>query len=276
MKILVKTVLVCVLVLICNSAFADGIAHPWQIGFQEPASEVMESLNKFHHVLLIIIFAISVFVLGLIAYISLKFNAKANPTPSSTSHNTVLEIVWTVAPVIILILIAIPSMRLLYEAEVVPEAEMTLKVTGYQWYWGYQYPDNGNFFFESRMIEDKDLKPGEPRLLTVDNQVVLPIDTTIRIQITAQDVIHSWAMPSMAIKKDAVPGKLNETWLKIEKPGTYYGQCSELCGSGHGFMPIVIHAVSKEEFTTWVEKAKQEFASYGQSNIGSVALNIKN
>lgn len=245
---------------------------PWQLGFQDPASPRMEYLNVFHDFLLIVITAISVFVLCLLVYVCMRFSAKRNPNPSKTSHNTLIEIVWTAIPALILVFIFIPSYRLLGYLDHIEDAEMTLKVTGLQWYWNYQYPDHGGFAFDSYMIADKDIKESQLRLLDVDNRVVLPVDTTVRIQITAADVIHAWAIPSMGIKTDAVPGRLNETWLRIDKPGVYYGQCSELCGSGHGFMPIVIQAVPKEVFAEWVEKAKVQFAQGEPSEEGKAQL----
>ena len=233
-------------------AWADH-PRPWQMGFQEAASPVMHGLAAFHDQLLYMVYGVSIFVMLLLAYVAFKFNAKRNPVPSKTTHNTLLEIIWTVVPTIIVVAIAIPSLRLLYKVDQVPQSEMTLKVIGYQWYWSYQYPDQGNIAFDSNYVQDKDLKPGQIRLLSVDRPVVLPVDTTVRVQMTAADVIHSWAVPALGVKKDAVPGRLNETWLRIDKPGIYYGQCSELCGANHGFMPIEIHAVSKEEFAEWAK-----------------------
>lgn len=235
-----------------GAALAD-LPRDWQLGMQEAASPVMEKFQEFHHFLLIVIVAIAIFVTLLLAYTCWRFSAKRNPVPSTTTHNTLLEIIWTGVPVLILMAVAVISLRSLYFAERIEKAEMTLKVIGYQWYWGYQYPDFNNLAFDSYLVPDKDLKSGQPRLLETDRHVVLPVDTVIRVQLTAADVIHSWAVPSLGVKKDAVPGRLNETWLKINKPGTYYGQCSELCGSGHGFMPITIDAVSKEEFAAWVK-----------------------
>lgn len=245
--------------LFATAALADQ-PRPWEARFQDAATPVMEHLTQFHHLLLIVIISISVFVTLLLVYTCLRFRAKANPVPSKTSHNTLVEVIWTAVPILILVLIAIPSLRNLYYADEVPQkADMTLKVTGYQWYWGYEYPDNGDISFESRLVPDDQIKSGQVRLLEVDNRVVLPVDTTIRIQVTGADVIHSFAMPSFGVKKDAVPGRLNETWVRIEKPGVYRGQCSELCGVGHGFMPIVIEAVSKAKFKAWVA-AKQKQA----------------
>lgn len=259
-------------ILVSFPSFADQ-PHPWQLGFQEAASPVMEQINSFHNLLLVIITIISLFVLALLAYVCFRFSEKKNPVPSKTTHNTFLEIAWTVIPVLILIFIAIPSFRLLYfmDKTEITEADMTLKVIGYQWYWGYEYPDNGNIAFDSYMIADEDLKPDQLRLLEVDNRVVLPVNTNIRIQITAADVLHAWAVPAFGIKMDAVPGKLNEVWVRIDRPGVYRGQCSELCGVNHAFMPIVIEAVSKEEFNQWVQR-KQEQSANDNSASGEYAL----
>ena len=209
--------------------------------------------------------AITVFVLGLMVYVMVRFNAKANPVPSKTSHNTLIEVVWTVIPILILLVIAVPSFRLLYD-QATPEADMTIKATGYQWYWGYEYPDHGDIAFDALMLEDDELQPGQPRLLTTDNAVVVPVDTTVRVLVTAADVIHNWAMPAFGVKMDAYPGRLNETWFRANQTGIYYGQCSELCGIRHSFMPIMVKVVEKEEFTAWVEQAKVEFASYDEAN----------
>jgi cytochrome c oxidase subunit II len=216
----------------------------------------MVKVHEFHHLLLYIITAIVLFVTALLLIIIFRFNEKRNPTPSKTSHNTLLEVVWTAIPVLILVVIAIPSFRLLYYADKSPDPEMTLKVVGHQWYWSYEYPDHGDIAFDSYMIRDEDLKPEDRalRLLKVDNEVVLPVNTRIQVLVTAQDVIHSWAMPAFGVKKDAIPGRMNETWVEISKPGVYYGQCSEICGTGHAFMPIAIRAVSKDDFAAWVQE----------------------
>lgn len=237
----------------------EGMAKPWQLGFQAPASPVMEKLNTMHDFLLILITLISLFVLVMLTYICVRFSRKRNPVPSKTAHNTRLEIIWTVIPIFILIAIAIPSLRIHYFMETVQNPELTIKVTGYQWYWGYEYPDQ-KISFESRLVQEKDLKAGEHRLLAVDNPVVVPVDTTVRLELTGADVIHAWAMPAFGVKKDAVPGRLNETWFKATREGRFYGQCSELCGVGHGFMPIVVDVVSKEKFAEW-EKSKAPSAA---------------
>lgn len=243
-----------------NAFAAKGEPYNWQMGLQKAASPVMEKLAGFHDILLYLCIGIVSMVFFLLAYVILKFNRRANPTPSKTTHNVVIEIIWTVIPVIILIIIAIPSFKILYYMDKEPQADMTVKIVGYQWYWQYQYPDNGNFEFDSYMIKDEDLKPGQLRLLEVDNRLVLPIDTNVRILITSNDVIHSWAVPSFGIKTDAIPGRVNETWVRIREPGTYFGQCSEICGVGHGFMPIAVQAVSKQEFNKWIQKAQKKFS----------------
>ncbi|MEQ1788948.1 MAG: cytochrome c oxidase subunit II [Rickettsiales bacterium] len=237
----------------------EGIAKPWQLGMQEPASPIMERLVFMHDgVFVAMCIAISVFVLALMLYICFRFNRKRNPVPSKKSHNTTLEIIWTTIPILILIAIAIPSLRLHYDMERDTDSEMTLKVVGYQWYWHYEYPDQGGINFDSYMLKDAELKEGDHRLLAVDNRVVVPVDTKIRVKITGADVIHAFAVPAFGIKRDAIPGRLNETYFKATKIGTFYGQCSELCGVGHAFMPIVIDVVSKDDFNKWTAMKKKE------------------
>ena len=240
-------------------ALADK-PRPWQMGFQDAASPIMEQIGAFHNIMLVVITLIVLFVLGLLVYVMIRFKAARNPTPSKVTHNTVVEVLWTVVPVIILVLIAIPSFKLLYAQKVIPEAEMTVKAIGLQWYWTYEYQDHGDLTFDAIMIPDEDIQEGQLRLLETDNRLVLPVQTNIRILVTADDVLHAWAIPAFGIKMDAVPGRINETWVRIEREGVYYGQCSELCGIYHGFMPITVEAVSKEAFAEWVEKAKEEFA----------------
>jgi cytochrome c oxidase subunit II len=248
------------LMLSSGAAIAET-AYDWQMGFQPAASGVMEEINSFHHTLLILITLITLFVLGLLLYIMVRFNSRANPVPSTTTHNTALEIVWTVIPIIILVVMAVPSFRLLYKADVVPESEMTLKMTGNQWYWNVEYPELESLTFDITMLEDADRPADAPRLLAVDNEIVVPVDSTIRVQVTATDVIHAFAMPVMGVKIDAVPGYLNETWFKATREGTFYGQCSEICGSRHAFMPVALKVVSKEAFAAWLEEAKVKHAS---------------
>ena len=231
----------------------------WQITFQEAASENMTMITDFNNFLLILMTAISVFVLGLMLYVMVRFNARANPEPSKTTHNTLVEVIWTVVPIVILVVIAIPSFRLLYFQRDIPEADMTVKAVGYQWYWGYEYPDHGDFAFDSLMLTDEE-RGDQPRLLATDTAMVVPVDTTVRVIVTAADVLHAFAMPAFGLKMDAVPGRLNETWFKAEKIGTFYGQCSELCGIRHAFMPIRIEVVSKADFALWVEEAQNEYA----------------
>jgi len=237
-----------------------GAPKPGQIGLQPPVTSLAHELDDMHNYLLTpIIFLITAFVMVLLLIVIVRFNSKANPKPSKVTHNTMLEIAWTGIPVLILIVIAIPSFRLLYNQLEIPKPDLTLKVIGHQWYWSYVYPDNGNFTFDANRIEDKDLKPGQLRLLETDNEVVLPTGKNIRVQISTEDVIHSWTVPSFGIKHDATPGRVNESWFNIDKPGIYYGQCSELCGQLHYFMPIKVHAVSPEEFDAWVKQAQGKF-----------------
>lgn len=235
----------------------------WQLNLQPAATPVAHLQHQLHDLLLIIISAISIFVLALLLFVAVRFNAKRNPNPTKTSHNTVIEVLWTVLPVMILVLIAIPSFKLLYFMDKTENPELTLKVTAHQWYWSYTYQDNGNFTFDSLIIpEDQiDKSKGQLRLLETDNRVVLPVDTNIRVLVTTDDVLHSWAVPAFGVKMDTVPGKLNETWMRIEKAGVYYGQCSELCGINHAFMPIAVQAVSKAEFAKWVAEAQKKFAA---------------
>ena len=237
---------------------------PKQLGLQPAATPVMAQLTDFHNFILVIITAITLFVLALLIFIVIRFNAKANPEPQKFSHNTLIEVIWTVIPIVILIVIAIPSFKLLYYMDRTADPEMTLNVTGYQWYWGYEYPDHHGISFNSYMIPDDeiDASKGQKRLLSVDSPVVLPVDTNIQIIVTAADVLHSYAVPAFGIKTDAVPGRINETWVNIEKPGRYFGQCSELCGKGHAFMPTEVIAVPKEEFAAWVEASKDGYVTY--------------
>jgi cytochrome c oxidase subunit 2 len=243
----------------------DGQPSPWQLGFQPSATPVMEDIASFHDALLYVITAIAGFVLVLLLVIMVRFNRRANPNPSRVTHNTLIEVVWTVVPIMILTGIAIPSFKLLFYQQNIPQADLTVKATGNQWYWNYAYPDNGKFDFDSRMLDEKDRaksKPNEPRLLAVDNDIVVPVNKVVRVQVTADaaGVIHSFAVPSFGIKIDAVPGRLNETWFQATREGTYYGQCSELCGRDHAFMPIVVRVVSDADFAKWVEEAKKKFA----------------
>ncbi|MFN4229976.1 cytochrome c oxidase subunit II [Parvibaculum sp.] len=241
------------------------------LGLQEAVTPVMHDVIAFHSMLLWIISAIVLFVLLLLIVVIVRFNSRANPTPSKTTHNTLLEVAWTVLPVMILVAIAIPSFRLLYKQVVIPEAELTVKAVGYQWYWGYEYPDNGDISLISNMVEDADLEPGQPRLLAADEAMVVPVDTTVRVIVTSADVIHAFAVPQFGVKIDAVPGRLNETWFRAEKTGMYYGQCSELCGTRHAFMPINVKVVSKEEFQAWAEQQQADAGSDGKVKLAQAA-----
>lgn len=258
-------------------AFAGtGQPSPWQIGFQGAASPIMEQIDEFHWLLTVISALITILVLVLLAIVFVRFNEKANPTPSTTTHHTGLEVAWTVVPVIILVVIAIPSFRLLFNQLDIPKADITIKATGTAgWTWVYEYPDHGGFNFISSMIPEKELKPGQPRLLAVDNEVVLPVNKIIRVQVTAEGIIHAFAVPSFGVKIDAVPGRLNETWFKATKTGTFYGQCSELCGINHAYMPIQIRIVEEAEFNKWVEDAKKKYAVNPEPNPALVA-GVKN
>jgi cytochrome c oxidase subunit 2 len=244
-----------------------GQPSPWQLGFQQSATPIMEQITWFHDFLLVIITLIVVLVLALLLIVIFKFNARANPVPSKTTHNTLIEVLWTVVPVIILVAIAIPSFRLLFAQLTIPPAEVTIKATGKQWFWTYDYPDNG-FSFDSLMVQDKDLKPGQPRLLAVDNEVVVPVNKVVRMQVIGADVIHAFAVPSFGIKIDAVPGRLNETWFRATREGVYYGQCSELCGKDHAYMPITVRVVNDNDYAAWLDKAKKQFANTPSSEDG--------
>jgi cytochrome c oxidase subunit II len=251
-----------VLVASTGAAVAElGQPSPWQLGFQEAGSPVMEDITWFHNYLLWIISGITAFVLALLLIVILRFNARANPTPTRTTHNTPIEILWTIVPVVILVCIAVPSFRLLFLQLDVPTPDITVKATGKQWFWSYGYPDNGNFEFDSLVVAEKDLKPGQPRLLTVDNEMVVPVNKVVHVLVTGADVIHSFAVPSFGIKIDAVPGRLNDTWFKAMAVGTYHGQCSELCGKDHAFMPITVRVVNDADFTAWVDQAKKTYGS---------------
>ena len=235
-------------------------ATDWQLSFQNPATDLMGSVVGLHNIILIVMSLITVFVLFLLFYVSFRFSAKRNPIPSTRTHNTVVEVLWTAIPIVILVVLAIPSFKLLYQQEKSENYDMTVKVIGHQWYWEYEYPDHGDFYFESYMVQEQDLEEGDLRLLTVDNPLVIPANKNIQILITAGDVLHSWAVPSMGLKTDAVPGRLNETWVNVKEPGIYRGQCSEICGSGHGFMPVVVKVLPEREFMAWANEAKNNYA----------------
>src|ERR1700728_557407 len=256
-----------------GTAFAElGQPAPWEFRLQGSATQVMENITWFHNFLFVLITVITLFVLGLLVTVMVKFNARANPTPSRTTHNTLIEVAWTLIPVLILVGIAVPSFRLLFLELDIPKADLTIKATGKQWYWSYAYPDNGKFEFDSLLACDEArAKCQEPRLLTVDNEVVVPVNKVVRVETTGADVIHSFAVPAFGIKIDAIPGRLNETWFKANKVGVYYGQCSELCGKDHAYMPIAVPLVSDQDFAAWVEPAKKKFAANPANAIASAA-----
>jgi cytochrome c oxidase subunit II len=261
------------LVTAARTASAElGQPAPWEYKLQGSATQVMDDITSFHNWLLITITLITLFVLALLAIIAVKFNAKANPVPSRTTHNTLIEVAWTLIPVLILVAIAVPSFRLLFLELDIPKADLTIKATGKQWYWTYAYPDNGKFEFDSLLACDEArIKCEQPRLLTVDNEIVVPVDKVVRVETTGADVIHSFAVPAFGIKIDAIPGRLNETWFKANKIGVYYGQCSELCGKDHAYMPIAVRVVSDQDFAAWVETAKKKFAANPANAFASAA-----
>jgi cytochrome c oxidase subunit II len=260
------------LLLLLGGAAGPALAaapEPWQFDFQPPATPVAERMATFNDFISWIIVLIAGFVLVLLLYVCFRYGVARSPTPSRRTHNTLLEVAWTTVPVLILVVIAIPSFKLLYYQDVVPEVDMTVKAVGHQWYWSYEYPDHGDFTFDAYMVADEDLQEGQLRLLTTDNALVLPTETNIRLLVTATDVIHSWAMPSFGVKMDAVPGRIQETWFHIREPGMYYGQCSELCGDFHAFMPIMIRAVGKDEFEAWTQQAQEQFARAGALDLAA-------
>lgn len=245
-------------------AWADGIPHPGQIGFDEPVTPVARELQGLHNLLLLpAITLISLFVAALLGICIWKFNDKANPTPSKTTHHTALEIAWTLIPVLILFVIAIPSMKLLTHELVVPKSDMTIKVTGKQWFWSYEYPkdEGGGFTMDSNLVREPNGKGDFIRQLTVDNQVVVPVNKTVHLLVNGADVIHSFVIQSFGVRIDAVPGRMNESWFKAEKEGVYYGQCSKLCGKDHAYMPISFKVVSEQAYKDWLTSAKKEFAA---------------
>jgi cytochrome c oxidase subunit 2 len=245
-----------------------GIAKNWGIDLQTPNSEVATDVYNMHFFVLVIMALITLFVLALLLWVGYRYSEKKNKTPSKRVHNTFIEILWTAIPVLILVVISIPSFKLLYKQDVIPEPDLTIKAIGYQWYWGYEYPDHGNFAYEAFMLQSEDeVEDNRPfkRMLTTDTRVVVPVNKIVRVQVTAADVLHSWAVPALGVKTDAVPGRLNETWFKADKTGIYYGMCSELCGVNHQSMPIEIHVVSDSEFSAWVEESQKKYANNNEA-----------
>ena len=266
--------IVTILFLLPGSVLANE-PKDWLLGFQKSASKSMSDIVLFHDYMLIpIITAITAFVFFLLLYTCVRYRETRNKVASTTSHNTVVEVLWTLIPCLILIVMAVPSFKVLYSQDTIPKADVTIKAVGYQWYWGYEYPDE-NIIFDSYMVKDEDLKDNQPRLLTVDNEIFVPVNKVVKVMITANDVLHAWALPSFGVKRDAVPGRINETWFKAERTGTFYGQCSELCGFKHAFMPITVNVVTEEEYNKWLEKAKIEFAKENLKNNIKIAKTFK-
>ncbi len=248
------------------AVWAQGVVggpHPWEIGMQRSYGPIKDRIIDLNTLVEVIITIITVFVGALLIWVMIRYNSKRNPVPSQTSHNTVLEIAWTVIPVLVLVIIAIPSFRLIYYQDRTPDPDMTIKVTGHQWYWEYTYPDQGGLDVESHYVHDEDLKPGQPRLLTVDNQLVIPVGKKIRILTTSSDVIHSFFIPALGVQRYAIPGRTIETWLEADQIGTFYGECNQICGENHSRMPISVRAVSEADFKTWAADTKKA-ASRGQ------------
>jgi len=245
-----------------SAAYAQA-PTPWEMDMQPAFSPVKQQIIDLHDLVLVIITLITLFVGGLLGWVMWRYNANRNPVPSHTVHNTVLEIAWTVIPVLILVIIAIPSFRLIYYEDRTYDPDLTIKVTGHQWYWEYTYPDKGNIDFSSYIVPDDQLKPGQMRLLTVDHPLVVPVNKNIRILQTSGDVIHSFFIPSLGVQRYAIPGRIIETWMRVDKPGTYYGECNQICGTNHSRMPIMVRAVPEQEFETWLVQAKKQFAANG-------------
>src|SRR5665213_925811 len=257
------------------AALADELPQDWQMGMQAAATPVREHIDALHNELMIIITLITLFVMALIAYVAIRFNAKRHPVPSKTSHNSVLELMWTAVPILILLAIAIPSFKLMYYMDRTPKPDMTLKITGHQWYWTYEYPDQDKLTFDSNTLTDEqDKAAGKPRMLAVDNPVVVPVGAVIRVLVTSTDVIHSWFMPAFGVQEYAVIGRTNYAWMQIDRPGTFYGECNQICGINHPFMPIEVRAVSKEDFAKWLVTAKKKFAANGQPDNDAAAVRV--
>ncbi|HEY4171921.1 MAG TPA: cytochrome c oxidase subunit II [Rhodopila sp.] len=253
-------------------AWAQGVIgqpKPWEMGMQHSYGPIKDRIIHLHDLVLVIITIITVFVGGLLLWVIFRYNAKRNPVPSQTTHNPILEVAWTVIPVLILVVMAIPSFRLIYYQDRTPDPDMTIKVTGHQWYWEYSYPDQGNLDIESRYIHDEDLKPGQPRLLSVDNQLVIPVGKKIRILTTSSDVIHSFFIPSFGVQRYAIPGRTIETWMEADQVGTFYGECNQICGQDHSRMPISVKAVSEADFKTWVAEAKKSASAADLPKVAS-------
>jgi cytochrome c oxidase subunit 2 len=252
---------------------ADELQHDWQIGLLAAATPVREHIDALNNELTVIIAVITAFVMGLLGYVIIRFNAKRHPVPSQTSHNSVLELIWTAVPILILLAIAIPSFKLMYYMDRTPKPDMTLKVTGHQWYWTYEYPDQGKLQFDSNVLtDDQDKQQGKPRMLGVDNPVVVPVGAVVRVLVTSTDVIHSWFMPALGVQEYAIIGRTNYAWMKVDRPGTFYGECNQICGINHPFMPIEVKAVSKDDFAKWLAAAQKKFAKNDRDAAPGVRL----
>ncbi|NVO28406.1 cytochrome c oxidase subunit II [Donghicola sp. C2-DW-16] len=253
---------------LAQDGLAVGKPHPQGVGFQTAATELSRDIHWLDSMILVIITAIVLFVMALMAFIIIRFNSKTNPKPATFTHNSPLEIAWTIVPIVILVFIGTFSLPVLFKQQEIPEGDITIKVTGYQWYWGYEYVNEG-FGFESFLLAKDELADNgyaeDEYLLATDTAVVVPVGKTVVMQVTGADVIHSWAMPAFGVKQDAVPGRLAELWFKAEKEGTFFGQCSELCGKDHAYMPITIKVVSEEAYAEWLAGAKEEYAGIPQA-----------
>jgi cytochrome c oxidase subunit 2 len=252
-------------------AQAVGVPRPWEMGMQRGFGPLKDQEIWLHHIVLVNITLITLFVGGLLVWVMWRYNARRHPVPSRTAHNTLIEVLWTVIPVLILVGMAIPSFRLVYYQDRTRDADLTIKVTGHQWYWEYTYPDNGNIDFSSYIVPDDQLKPGQLRLLTVDNPLVVPVGKNVRVLQTSGDVIHSWFIPSIGVQRYAIPGRTIETWFRVDQSGTFYGECNQICGTNHSRMPIVVRAVPEKEFTAWLAEAKTKFSDAGQSQATQIA-----
>ena len=263
MNVIKRCVGVAVGLVISGSAWAQVVQAPkdWQLSFQTPHSPVQQSIEGLHALVLWLMATVTIFVAGLLAFVMWRYNSRRNPVPSRISHHTALEVAWTVLPVLILVVIAIPSFRLVYFEDRTANADMTVKVTGHQWFWEYTYPDQGGIDFSSLVIPENELKPGQLRNLEVDNRLVVPVGKNIRILTTSGDVIHSFFIPSLGVQRYAIPGRTIETWVKVDQPGVYYGECNQICGTNHSLMPISIQAMDQKDFDTWVQQAKTKFAA---------------
>lgn len=262
-----------VLVIAVEPALA-GVGQPTngQIGLQGPVTEVAREIHSLYNIVNYIIIAIALFVLALLIYVVVRFNEKANPTPSKTTHNTLLEVAWTIIPIFILVGIAVPSFKLLYLQYTFPPPEVTIKATGNAWSWSYEYPDEGEFEISSNMLPDEEAEAqNKPRLLAVDNEIVVPVNKVVHVLVTSNDVIHNWTVPSFGSKIDAVPGRTTMTWFKAEKEGVYYGQCSELCGKDHAKMPIAVRVVNDDTYKKWIEAWKEEDEDLAKEILDAVA-----